>query len=163
MLKYKERWNKNEMMRLIVVQCIQALQLTGYVIVGTKLLVFVGAYIQAILNQTMIELLQALDWSTEATFIAAAFGGELLLGMVKKFLQRKEIKTMNDYLKKRLAALCSVKSIVTIVLTAVFAYLAITKQITQEFMVVYTVVIAFYFGTQSQKVQDIIAKKGEDE
>ena len=70
---------------------------------------------------------------------------------------------MNDDLKKRLATLCSVKSIVTIVLTAVFAYLAITKQITQEFMVVYTVVIAFYFGTQSQKVQDIIAKKGEDE
>lgn len=70
---------------------------------------------------------------------------------------------MNSYLKKRLAALCSVKSIVTLILTAVFAYLAITKQITQEFMVVYTVVIAFYFGTQSQKVQDIIAKKGEDE
>lgn len=70
---------------------------------------------------------------------------------------------MNEHLKRRLASLCSVKSIVTIVLTAVFAYLAITKQITQEFMVVYTVVIAFYFGTQSQKVQDIIAKKGEDE
>ena len=70
---------------------------------------------------------------------------------------------MSDYLKKRLATLCSFKSIVTIVLTAVFAYLAITKKITQEFMVVYTVVIAFYFGTQSQKVQDIIAKKGEDE
>ena len=69
---------------------------------------------------------------------------------------------MNEHLKKRLASLCSVKSIVTIVLTAVFAYLAITKQITQEFMVVYTVVIAFYFGTQSQKVQDIIAKKDGD-
>lgn len=89
MLKYKERWNKNEMMRLIVVQCIQALQLTGCIIVGTKLLVFVGAYIQAILNKTMIELLQALDWSTEATFIAAAFGGELLLGMVKKVFAKK--------------------------------------------------------------------------
>ena len=61
---------------------------------------------------------------------------------------------MNDYLKKRLAALCSVKSIVTIVLTAVFAYLAITKQITQEFMVVYTVVIAFYFGTQAKEANN---------
>lgn len=70
---------------------------------------------------------------------------------------------MNSYLKKRLATLCSVKSIVTIVLTVVFAYLAITKQITQEFMVVYTVVIAFYFGTQSQKVQDILATKGDAE
>ena len=70
---------------------------------------------------------------------------------------------MHDYLKKRLAALCSVKSIVTLILTGVFAYLAITKQITQEFMVVYTVVIAFYFGTQSQKVQDILATKGDAE
>ena len=70
---------------------------------------------------------------------------------------------MNEHLKRRLASLCSVKSIVTIVLTAVFAYLAITKQITQEFMVVYTVVIAFYFGTQSQKVQDILATKGDAE
>ena len=70
---------------------------------------------------------------------------------------------MNCYLKKRLAALCSVKSIVTLILTGVFAYLAITKQITQEFMVVYTVVIAFYFGTQSQKVQDILATKGDAE
>ena len=70
---------------------------------------------------------------------------------------------MNNYLKKRLAALCSVKSIVTLILTGVFAYLAITKQITQEFMVVYTVVIAFYFGTQSQKVQDILATKGDAE
>ena len=93
MLKYKERWNKNEMMRLIVVQCIQALQLTSYIIVGTKLLVFVGAYIQAIPNKTMIELLQALDWSTEATFIAAAFGGELLLGMVKKIFAKKGEQT----------------------------------------------------------------------
>lgn len=70
---------------------------------------------------------------------------------------------MNSYLKKRLAALCSVKSIVTLILTGVFAYLAITKQITQEFMVVYTVVIAFYFGTQSQKVQDILDTKGDAE
>lgn len=70
---------------------------------------------------------------------------------------------MNSYLKKRLATLCSVKSIVTLILTGVFAYLAITKQITQEFMVVYTVVIAFYFGTQSQKVQDILATKGDAE
>ena len=70
---------------------------------------------------------------------------------------------MNSKQKKRLAALCSVKSIVTLILTAVFAYLAITKQITQEFMVVYTVVIAFYFGTQSQKVQDILATKGDAE
>ena len=63
---------------------------------------------------------------------------------------------------KRLASLCSVKSIVTLVLTGVFAYLSITKMISQEFMMVYTVIIAFYFGTQSQKLQDAIAKKDGD-
>lgn len=63
---------------------------------------------------------------------------------------------------KRLASLCSVKSIVTLVLTGVFAYLSIAKMISQEFMMVYTVIIAFYFGTQSQKLQDAIAKKDGD-
>jgi len=63
---------------------------------------------------------------------------------------------MNEKIIKRLAALMSVKSIVTLALTAVFAYLAVTGQIAQDFMTVYAVVIAFYFGTQSQKVQDVI-------
>lgn len=64
---------------------------------------------------------------------------------------------------KRAASLLSVKSIVTLVLTGVFAYLAVKKMISQEFMMVYTVIIAFYFGTQSQKLQDAIIKKdGED-
>lgn len=63
---------------------------------------------------------------------------------------------MNETIIKRLGALLSVKSIVTLALTAVFAYLAVTGQIAQDFMTVYAVVIAFYFGTQSQKVQDTI-------
>ena len=63
---------------------------------------------------------------------------------------------MNENIIKRLGALMSVKSIVTLALTAVFAYLAVTGQIAQDFMTVYTVVIAFYFGTQSQKIQDVI-------
>ena len=63
---------------------------------------------------------------------------------------------MNERIIKRLAALCSVKSIVTIVLTAVFAYLAISGQVSQEFMLIYTTVIAFYFGTQSQKLNDAV-------
>ena len=57
---------------------------------------------------------------------------------------------------KRLSNLLSVKSIVTLVLTAVFAYLALTSTINQDFMTIYAVIIAFYFGTQSQKVQDAI-------
>ncbi len=66
---------------------------------------------------------------------------------------------MNENIVKRLAALISVKSLVTLVLTAVFAYLAITGQTSQEFMTVYTVVIAFYFGTQTQKISDAIERK----
>ena len=68
-----------------------------------------------------------------------------------------------DNIIKRAASLLSVKSIVTLVLTGVFAYLAVKKMISQEFMMVYTVIIAFYFGTQYQKLQDAITKKdGED-
>jgi hypothetical protein len=57
---------------------------------------------------------------------------------------------------KRIVNLLSVKSIVTLVLTAVFAYQSVTQSISQDFMTVYAVVIAFYFGTQSKKVQDAI-------
>lgn len=57
-----------------------------------------------------------------------------------------------DQLYKRLTALLSVKSIVTIVLTAVFAYLSVAGQVTTEqFLTVFTVVIAFYFGTQAER------------
>jgi hypothetical protein len=63
---------------------------------------------------------------------------------------------MSEKIAKRLANLLSVKSIVTLVLTAVFAYMAVTNQITQDFMTIYAVIIAFYYGTQSQKVQDAV-------
>ena len=58
---------------------------------------------------------------------------------------------MNQTLIKRLGNLLSVKSLVTLALTAVFAYMAVTQTTSRDFMTVYTVVIAFYFGTQSQK------------
>ena len=57
---------------------------------------------------------------------------------------------------KRLANLLSVKSLVTLVLTAVFAYMAVASKISQDFMTIYAVIIAFYFGTQSQKAQEIM-------
>ena len=63
-----------------------------------------------------------------------------------------------ELIHKRLANLMSVKSIVTLVLTAVFAYMAVTGNISQDFMTIYAVIIAFYFGTQSQKTQDAIDK-----
>ena len=57
-----------------------------------------------------------------------------------------------ETLKKRLGNLLAVKSIATIVRTAVFAYLTCTGGVTAEqFLTVYTVVIAFYFGTQAEK------------
>lgn len=55
-------------------------------------------------------------------------------------------------LKKRLANLLAVKSIVTVILTAVFAYLSCSGLVTtDQFLTVFTVVIAFYFGTQAEK------------
>ena len=54
-----------------------------------------------------------------------------------------------ENLKKRLANLLTVKSIVTIALTAIFAVLALRKSISgSEFLTIFTTVIAFYFGTQ---------------
>ena len=66
-----------------------------------------------------------------------------------------------ELIHKRLANLMSVKSIVTLVLTGVFAYMAVTGNISQDFMTIYAVIIAFYFGTQSQKTQDEIDSKGD--
>ena len=42
----------------------------------------------------------------------------------------------------------------TLVLTGVFAWMAVRGTISQDFMTIYAVIIAFYFGTQSQKVQE---------
>lgn len=65
-----------------------------------------------------------------------------------------------DKIMKRLGNLLSVKSLVTIVLTGVFAYMSVTGQISQDFMTIYAVIIAFYFGSQSQKLQDAIDGNG---
>lgn len=57
---------------------------------------------------------------------------------------------------KRIGNLLSVKSLVTLALTIVFAVLAVQDRIAQDFMTIYAVIIAFYFGTQSQKIQDAV-------
>lgn len=55
-------------------------------------------------------------------------------------------------LKTALTNLLKVKSIVTLILTAVFAYKSIVGDIDgQQFMTVFSVVVAFYFGTQYEK------------
>lgn len=67
-----------------------------------------------------------------------------------------------DKIVNRLATLLSVKSLVTIVLTGVFSFLAITGEVTgSDFLTIFLMVISFYFGTQSQKLQDSIG--GSDE
>ncbi|MFQ7260825.1 MAG: hypothetical protein ACLRQB_08325, partial [Christensenellales bacterium] len=51
-----------------------------------------------------------------------------------------------------LTKLIRVKTIVTLALTAVFAFLCCTGKIeAREFVTVFTVVISFYFGTQHEK------------
>ena len=67
---------------------------------------------------------------------------------------------MPETILKRIAALMSVKSLVTLILTGVFAFMACTNQISQDFMTIYAVIIAFYFGSQSQKLQDILDSGG---
>ncbi len=55
---------------------------------------------------------------------------------------------------ENLAALLKVKTIVTLLLTIVFCVLALTGVISgADFLTVFTVVIAFYFGTQQAKAQ----------
>ena len=69
---------------------------------------------------------------------------------------------MREIIKKRLGNLLSVKSLVTLVLTGVFAYMAVGGTISQDFMTIYAVIIAFYFGTQSQKTQDAMDRGAGD-
>ena len=58
---------------------------------------------------------------------------------------------------QRLSNLLCVKSIVTIILTVVFAYLSIIGKLSeQDFLTVFSVVIPFYFGTQSQRLNEKI-------
>ena len=69
---------------------------------------------------------------------------------------------MKEKLLKRASNLLSVKSLVTLALTGVFAWMAVKGTISQDFMTIYAVIIAFYFGTQSQKVQDTVEQVSGD-
>ena len=55
-------------------------------------------------------------------------------------------------MQNRLANLLTVKSLVTIALTAVFSALSLRGTISgTEFLTIFTTIIAFYFGTQTEK------------
>lgn len=63
-------------------------------------------------------------------------------------------------MKERLYNLLSVKSVVTLTLTAVFAWLSVARVISgQEFLTIFTVIISFYFGTQTERKNN--STKGE--
>lgn len=58
---------------------------------------------------------------------------------------------MSEFIAK-LCRLIDVKSIVTLMLSAVFVIMSCKEIITAEqFIAIYTVIIGFYFGTQFQK------------
>ena len=60
-------------------------------------------------------------------------------------------------MKEKIAKLIDVKSIMTLMLTLVFCVLALLGTISAEqFLTIFTVIVGFYFGTQSVK------KKAED-
>ena len=58
---------------------------------------------------------------------------------------------MSKVLPQIVKNLLTVKSLVTLMLTVVFSLLTLKGAVSQEFMTIYTVVIAFYFGTQAAK------------
>lgn len=56
-------------------------------------------------------------------------------------------------MRERISKLLTVKSIVTLTMTAVFAYLAIVGKISEtQIMTVFTVIVSFYFGTQHERL-----------
>lgn len=55
-------------------------------------------------------------------------------------------------MKEALTKLIKVKTIVTLILTGVFAALSVMGKIAPEqFLTIFTVIIGFYFGTQYEK------------
>ena len=67
---------------------------------------------------------------------------------------------MKQEMKVTVQHLLTVKSIVTIVLTVVFSVLSVEERISgEQFLNIFSVVIAFYFGTQYQKGEQ--KKEGE--
>lgn len=55
-------------------------------------------------------------------------------------------------MKDKIAKLIDVKSIMTLVLTGGFVGLTCSGEISgQEYLTIFTMIVGFYFGTQSQK------------
>ena len=60
---------------------------------------------------------------------------------------------------ERIAKLIDVKSLMTLTLTGIFAYITITGAVDAEkFLTIFTMIVSFYFGTQAMKKDTIIVK-----
>ena len=58
-------------------------------------------------------------------------------------------------MRERIAKLIDVKSVSTLTMVGAFAFLSITGEISAEqFLTIFTTVIAFYFGTQAGKKKE---------
>ncbi len=69
---------------------------------------------------------------------------------------------MKETIVRRITKLFSVKSLVTIILTAVFAHLAVNGSVgADNLIMIYASVISFYFGTQATKKDDVTTSKEE--
>lgn len=71
-------------------------------------------------------------------------------------------------MNKIIQNLLKVKSIITILTTVVFCIMLVCSiflpiTIPQEFMMIYTTIIAFYFGTQSGKADAAAAKLAKND
>lgn len=65
-------------------------------------------------------------------------------------------------MKNKISKLLEVKSLITIATTAAFVYLSITNEIKPEqFLTIFTTIIAFYFGTQATKDNNNKSDKSE--
>lgn len=55
-------------------------------------------------------------------------------------------------MREKIAKLIDVKSLSTLTMVGVFAFLSITGEVSSEqFLTIFTVVVSFYFGTQVNK------------
>lgn len=78
------------------------------------------------------------------TDAVVCFGGQERTNCIN-WSEVKQVKTIAEQLLR----LVSVKSLVTLSLTLVFAISVLQGEIEKDFMTIYTVVIAFYFGSQA--------------
>lgn len=64
---------------------------------------------------------------------------------------------------ERLNKLLSVKSIMTLVLTLVFAYLSVIGSVSaDQFLTVFSMIVAFYFGTQHERKAKVEGVEAHD-